>query len=339
MGRLWLWRQIKTHPVVTILVTLALALVVLVIIGGYKLNWDWAGFNGKIKSGKTLWDWMQLLFIPVVLAVAGFWFNHRERKAAELRAERERKAAELRAENEQKAAEFRAKAEREIEQARAETEREIAIDNQREATFQTYIDKMSELLLREKLRESELEDEVRTIARARTLSVLAQLDDRRKKSVLEFLNESDLIKADNNPLTKIISLSNVYLAHAILRDIQLFGADLSSADLRAADLTNASFHAANLNRAYLRGADLIMANFKSAILVRAKMECANLTKATLLGADLRGADLRSADLSDAELIDADLSDANLLGARVTKEQLEQAKSLKGATMPDGSINP
>jgi uncharacterized membrane protein len=178
--RSW-WQQIKT-----VLIVLVIALVVLVILGGYLFHWDWAGFNGKIKSGKTLWDWMQLLFIPVVLAVAGFWFNHRERKAAELRAENERKAAELRTENEQKAAEFRAEAEREIEEARAETEREIATDNQREATFQAYIDKMSELLLHENLRNSAKEDEVRTIARARTLRVLAQLDDRRKKNVLAY---------------------------------------------------------------------------------------------------------------------------------------------------------
>ena len=60
---------------------------------------------------------MQLLFIPVVLAVAGFWFNHRERKAAELRAENERKTAEL----------------------HAEADREISLDNQREAALKEYI--------------------------------------------------------------------------------------------------------------------------------------------------------------------------------------------------------
>jgi hypothetical protein len=76
--RSW-WQQIKTHPVATILIALFAALVVLVI-GGYKFNWDWAGFNGNSKSGKTLWDWLQLLFMPVVLAAAGFWFNHRKRK-------------------------------------------------------------------------------------------------------------------------------------------------------------------------------------------------------------------------------------------------------------------
>jgi hypothetical protein len=86
--RSW-WQQIQTHPVVSVLIAFIIALIVLVILGGYLVHWDWTGFNGDNKSGKTRWDWMQLLFIPVVLTIAGFWFNHRERKAAELRAEKE----------------------------------------------------------------------------------------------------------------------------------------------------------------------------------------------------------------------------------------------------------
>jgi Zn-dependent protease with chaperone function len=106
------WQQIKTHPVITVLISSCIALFVLVLIGGYKFNWAWTGFNGADKSDKTLYDWMQLLFIPVVLAIAGFWFNHRERKAAELRAEIEQNAAERRAEAEQEIEQQRTKAER-----------------------------------------------------------------------------------------------------------------------------------------------------------------------------------------------------------------------------------
>ena len=112
-------KQIKAHPRITILIFFLLALTVTILIGGYRLNWAWTGLTGEKETYRTLYDWLQLLFIPVVLAVAGFWFNHRERKAAELRAENERKAAGLRAE-----------AEREIEQQRAKAEQEIASDNQ-----------------------------------------------------------------------------------------------------------------------------------------------------------------------------------------------------------------
>jgi uncharacterized protein YjbI with pentapeptide repeats len=58
----------------------------------------------------------------------------------------------------------------------------------------------------------------------------------------------------------------------------------------------------------------------------------------LSGADLSGAKLSGAKLSGAVLSDVDLSGADLSGVQgVTNEELEQqAESLEGATMPDGS---
>jgi len=62
----------------------------------------------------------------------------------------------------------------------------------------------------------------------------------------------------------------------------------------------------------------------------------NLRNLSLRSANLSGADLRGADLIGADLRRADLTDADLSRARVTNEQLAEAKSLQGATMPDGS---
>src|SRR5207249_3544489 len=104
------------HPVAIVLITLVIALFALIILGGYQFHWDWTGFNGDNKSGKTLWDWLQLLIVPVVLAVGGYLFNFTVSR------------------NERQAAANRDK-----------TEREIASDNQREEALQAYIDKMSEL--------------------------------------------------------------------------------------------------------------------------------------------------------------------------------------------------
>lgn len=60
----------------------------------------------------------------------------------------------------------------------------------------------------------------------------------------------------------------------------------------------------------------------------------NLTNANLSGARLNGSDLRYTNLTGA-----DLTGTEFAGALVTEEQLKKAKSLKGATMPDGSIHP
>jgi uncharacterized protein YjbI with pentapeptide repeats len=269
--RSWWQKTSKTLDAVVILMLVVLLALTLVSILGYTYNWNWAGLHGK-----TFWDWLQLLIIPAVLAVGGYLFNYTTSR-------NERKATQL----------------------RDQTERDIALDNQHEQALQAYIDNMSELLLEKQLRESGQDDEVRKIARVRTLTVLPRLDEWRKLSVLQFLHESDLIDKDKSI-------------------IDLFGADLREARLKEA----------NLGRAMLAGADLRGAN-----LIYADLSDADLSKADLVEAYLIGANLTRANLNESNLGRADLSEANLSGAKVTAEQLDRAKSLKGATMPDGTVHP
>ncbi len=205
--------------------------------------------------------------------------------------------------------------------ATGRTERGIALDKQREDALQAYIDSISELLLKEHLSELKPEyDAVRNIARVRTLTVLPRLDGKRKASVLQFLVESRLtvreIKDDSIVDISIISLYKADLRGANLSEAFLILANLSNVDLRGADLSGADLSGANLEQANLGEADL-----SEATLVLAKLR----------EADLRKADFRGADLSEADLI-------GVIGISI--EELEkQAKSIKGATMPDGTKHP
>src|SRR5260370_7044216 len=130
--RLRSWRQkIKQHPVAAVLTALLVVGIVLVVLSvlGYIFNWNWTGLGsyipptkaGNFQRGKTLWDWLQLLIIPAVLAVGGYLFNYTTSR------------------NEQKASVLH-----------NQTEREIAPDNHRQAPLQANIDTMSALLLPEK---------------------------------------------------------------------------------------------------------------------------------------------------------------------------------------------
>jgi uncharacterized protein YjbI with pentapeptide repeats len=134
------------------------------------------------------------------------------------------------------------------------------------------------------------------------LTVLPRLDRERKRSVLQFLYESDLIK----------NLRPVFI-------------ELSGADLRKANLSFAILSKVNLY---------------GAILDRANLTEANLSGAILSGANLSRANLGIANLSVCDQFAANLCEANLKDAiGTTPEQLKQASSLKDATMPDGSIHP
>src|SRR5215207_140123 len=72
------------------IVVVAVALIVLIRIG-YTLQWTGFG-QTEVKDGaetsKTLWDWLKLLIVPVVLAIGGFLFTRSENRATQAAAER-----------------------------------------------------------------------------------------------------------------------------------------------------------------------------------------------------------------------------------------------------------
>jgi uncharacterized protein YjbI with pentapeptide repeats len=258
----------------------------------WKRLWARTGFGDK-----TLWDLLQLLIVPLVLVGIGLLFEMQQ-------AERQQGL-----EKQQQA----------LEDRRAEAERELAEQRAQDEALQAYLDQMSTLLLEKDLRfsteDNATEDskEARTLARARTLTVLARLDPSRKADVMQFLVEAELVQKVEGS-EPIISLEGASLR----------GADLSDAGPSAPTLSEQSeqFQAAQeaLEEA---GASPRAARAGARYAIQE-------SSAFQVGADLSGADLS----------DADLSGANLRDARgVTDEQLDQAASLEGATMPDGSKHP
>ncbi len=308
-ARLRSWWQKTSKPLNAVIVTALVVLLALlvVIILGYIFNWPWTGLRERTPLG-------------------GYLFNYTTNR------------------NEQKATQLRAQGEREAAEKQAQAEREIALDNQHEQALQAYIDGMSALLLEKNLRKSGEDDEVRNIARVRTLTVLPRLDPVRKASVLNFLYESRLI--DKGKIIVDLNgadLRGVELTEVNLSQISLTGAKLSSAkldfaflieaDLSYVDLSEANMTSVNLSETYMDNADLHGAFLFLADLSNTSLSDANLLKANLLKASLRGADLSGTNLSGAILAGADLRGAT----GITIEELEKrANSLKGATMPDGS---
>lgn len=254
-----------------------------VLIWGPAGFWEWTGVVGKARNGhwvprKSFWDLLQLLIVPLVLAGVGIWFSRRERT----------------------------------------TERTIADDQLQEAALQGYLDRLSDLLLDKDLRASEVDSEVQTLARARTLTLLRGLDGDRKGFVMQFLYDAELISPRANG-GRVITLNGADLREARLRGAFLGSANLQGARLGGADLAGA--HLANAN---------LMADFPNATLILAHLVEALLGRANLEGADLRCADLRATDTRGMNC-----KNANLRETVITDRQLQAAESLEGATMPDG----
>jgi uncharacterized protein YjbI with pentapeptide repeats len=217
------------------------AIIVLLAIGGASLGWT--GFRGK-----TVWDFLQLLIVPLMLAAIGFWFTAQQDQ-------RQQQIEDKRAQQAQK-----------IEDQRAEAERELAAQRAQDEALQAYLDQMSGLLLERELRTSKEDSEVRTLARARTLTVLKRLDSERNSDLLQFLHEAQLISGTD----PVITLNRSNLSGA-----QLSGLDLR--DYRIADLSESNLSGANLCRANLSGAFLRNANLKETFWRNADLSDADLS--------------------------------------------------------------
>jgi uncharacterized protein YjbI with pentapeptide repeats len=338
------WRPTSRQVRWTVGIIVALVGAYIFLRFAYVHEWKWTGLVKHANYHKrTLWDWLQLLIIPAVIAGGTIWFNRRQQGRAE-------QSAEQRAQDD---------------------------------ALQAYLDQMSQLLIEKDLHTEENQYvETRVTARARTLVVLRQLDDARKdrkRGVLQFLYEAQLINKEKklSPLSRVfearvlearvIRLDGAELRNASLRYITLSGAALDGAILENADLSNTYLSGIDLGGSYLSGADLSSADLRGASLVNAELQrkeelslgSADLGRADLSRADLSGAYLRGTNLGDAKLANADLQrkdargleGANLGGADltgadltgadlsgaigVTAQQLRKCKSLEDATMPNG----
>ena len=147
--------------------------------------------DGTFYPARTLWDWLNLLILPVVLFISFLWLNRKMRNQYSTPPLQQQSDVVPRSND---------------------IEKELFAERLREDALQNYFEQMTELLLDRDLRNSQEGSELRALAHARTLTTLHALDEVRKSAVLRFLVELGLVSRQN----PIIGLSGVDL-----RDVQM----------------------------------------------------------------------------------------------------------------------
>ncbi len=289
----------------------------------------------EYQQRKTFWDWQQLLIVPIILALAAYGFNYLQNVHSE----------------------------------------QLATDQQQQTTLETYIDRMSDLLLSttiiSKLHEAKKSDEIRKVAQGRTLIALERLDGKRKGSIVLFLYHADLItwhnltttpitNSDAFPLVSLATadlsgaeLSGDFLANIDLHNTVMSNADLSGSILSYDNLSISDMHSANLSGAFLHGVDmrgtgLQNANLSGAFLncnprgasseavdINNLLLCPDLSGTYMNGANLSGADLRGVDMSNAHLPNANLSNAQL--NCISLKGVSHCTNLQGADLSGANL--
>jgi uncharacterized protein YjbI with pentapeptide repeats len=317
------------------------------------------------RYGITLWDWIKLLVVPAVLAGGGLWFNAQQRA-------REQQLANERAQDEalqgylDGMSQLLTDEKRPLHRARP-GDSLSTVARARTLTVLTKLDGTRKGILLRFLYESGLlnkDTPVFQISRAdlsgADLSAAALSDatmppplfspdappHRGSTFVMLDLSSANLSGANLNEakLVRIIlrraNLSRAHLNDADLTNTWLYEADLSYASLNYAKLgiaflEGANLFGAHLNFANLRGAQLAEANLEAASLQGADLSGAVLSRANLAGANLHRAKLTQTDLSGVDLSTVILQGSEPIDDAAIQAQLEQAKFLEGATMPNG----
>lgn len=279
------------HPVVAIfLVFVLLALFILAIWAVRpSLAPNWSGFrqNADVGASRTLWDWLELLLIPLTVLVAAWWLS-KTRQATPASSSHGT--------------------------GRSDGHADSLDGRYQESRLQAYFSRMGRLLIEHGLRDSKQGDEVRRIARAQTLTVLWGLNSERKGALTRFLHEAELIV---NP-DPVISLAGANLSGADLR-----GANLKDSNLRQAQLIKARLARAQLSKTDLAGADLEGADLRGALTAEGHSTAEPWTPPNLSNTNLSGVILREACLSGIDLTNAAMDGANLEKADLCEAVLSQ----------------
>jgi uncharacterized protein YjbI with pentapeptide repeats len=352
-------RLISTHlSVMPVLIPIGILLIlvmtiVLITIGAYSREWEWTGFIGK-----TLWDWMKLLIVPIILAIGGLLFTQMDRLNARNELELNRRgqitdrftrAIDQLGKVDDKGSklfEVRVGGIYALEQIARDSEQEYGPvmeiltayvrqhapwprQRAQEGTEDEAAESRSEELSRG---EPTLEE---SIAPDPDIQAIVTVLGRRTHDFLH--GEPERIDLHNT------NLSGVDLFGASLRSANLWGTNLSGTNLISAELAWAHLQGTNLS-----GADLSWANLSGADLSGANLEGANLEEANLSSKDpvterLYGEDFsdvrEGANLSGANLAQANLSGADLTGAILTQAQVVEASGDEHTQLPPSLMRP
>jgi len=222
------------------------------------------------QSQKTIWDWMTVLTISTVIAAAALIFTS----------------------------------------SQAAQQRYVQDQQARDAALLAYLEEMSRLIFDRYLLathgKGDTHDEgvapsheaVHDVARARTLVALLAVGPERKRDVVRFLYEAELIKTPD-------------------RVVDLKEANLTDADFEKMPLTEIDLGGTNLS-------DGFDEDTRGAVLRKADLQGARLVDANLKGANLKGANLNGAIFEDGATMDRNSEVLN-----------QQDAHLQGATMPNG----
>ena len=251
-----------------------------IVLGDYL--WRKTGF-----SGKTLWDAIQTVGLPLTVLLISNSFSYTSQMHASQNA---------------------------IEQKNIELAKEA--DAERQIFLDSYLLQMMDFVRTEDpwdchdngkdCKYWKKNDTQFLLARLKTLVAIQMLDPRRQQLVIQFLQSSGLntgMITDKGAQYGLLDGGN--LARANLRGADLEGLHLDGVDLQYANLEKSNLVRTSLKEANLKGANLSDSRIERATLINVNLEEAKLFRASLICTRIRGANLKGARLNGVKFYETD----------------------------------
>ncbi|PKO16846.1 MAG: hypothetical protein CVU39_06415 [Chloroflexi bacterium HGW-Chloroflexi-10] len=306
---------------------------------GYTEWVAWTGFGETSPDGnKTFWDWLDLLIIPFVLSIGALIFN-------KIQKENEQNFAKQRYADEQSLIQTRFVKEQELIGQRQENEMLLNLDIQRGTSFQAFIDRMSDLVLKNDLQDTSCKGEIKSIARSLTITNMFTLDEVRNNLLLKFLRELKLLDIQNPIIVfdkydlRKMALKSVDFTGISLKNVNLEEADLADCIfdqtcLRGADLTRAKLYGAKFLKADLQNAQIHQTNLATTTIKNCNFSNAGLIMATLVGyitetnfakAKMRDMNIELTTFEECDFSEVDFTSSDFMGVNFTNCDVSNAK--------------
>lgn len=206
---------------------------------------DWTGFryynNVNQLEVKKLWDWLDLLIVPVSLILLGWLYKTYEKTKEEIK----------------------------------------EIENKQNEILDSYFRIISEFISNSNLLDTNKNKESRVIARTRTIVALENLEGERKGQVLQFLYESNLIDNEKINILganfKCLQVSGIVLRKLTIKGVyfcnsnfentfldksRFISCDFTNTNFNKSSMEDTSFEYSNLSKCKLSNIDLTKVNFE-----------------------------------------------------------------------------
>lgn len=219
---------------------------------------SWLLKNYSLFSEKTIWDWLELIVAPVLIAIiAGAFTLNANKNTNNILTQRH----------------------------------DAEIDRNQQALLNEYLKETSRLIEQKLLTSNKDYKTQRIIAHARTLTLLKTLDSNRKGELIQFFISTGLLEL-SNPIIDLnrADLTETDFENESLAKVNLSGANFKKANFKGADLTESKFNGFREGNTEF----VSQTQFNEANLSGADFSGADLTSVTFRGADFTNADLTNA---------------------------------------------